>query len=148
MASKNIFRLIKAIEINLFLFLVCCTITMLTYSNSWARENTFTNHIGMKFIKVDSGSFMMGSPESEPFRETDETLHKVNILKPFYLQTTEVTVKQWRSVMGKKLFGRKKGKANSPVTRVSFFDCLKFINKINKMDKGTYIDKQCKCPYS
>jgi hypothetical protein len=35
--------------------------------------------------------------------------HPVTISRPFYMQTTEVTVDQWRAVMGRRFFARKKG---------------------------------------
>ena len=57
---------------------------------------TFTNTIGMKFVRIPEGSFVMGSPSSEPGRYSNETLHRVTLTKPFYMQTTEVTVGQWR----------------------------------------------------
>ncbi len=103
-----------------------------------AAPTKITNTIGMEFILVRPGSFMMGSPETEPHRKTDETLHRVIISKPFYLQTTEVTIRQWRAVMGIRLFGRKKGRPDSPVTKVSFFDCQDFIKKLNSKGQGRY----------
>ena len=55
---------------------------------------TFTNSMGMKFVPIPAGSFMMGSPSSEPERESNERQHRVTISRPFYLQTTEVTQDQ------------------------------------------------------
>jgi formylglycine-generating enzyme required for sulfatase activity len=92
----------------------------------------------MEFILVLPGSFIMGSPESEPFRDADEIQHRVTIAAPFYLQTTEVTVQQWRAVMGKKMFGQQKGEPDSPVTRVSFYDVQNFIKRLNRMDNKGY----------
>jgi formylglycine-generating enzyme required for sulfatase activity len=54
------------------------------------------------------------------------------------MQTTEVTLKQWRTLMGKKLFGRRKGTANHPVTKVSWYDCQDFIAKLNALNEGVY----------
>jgi len=39
---------------------------------------------------------MMGSPSNEPERVNDESQHRVTISKPFYMQTTEVTIGHWR----------------------------------------------------
>jgi formylglycine-generating enzyme required for sulfatase activity len=50
----------------------------------------FRNRLGMDFVRIPEGSFMMGSPPDEPGREDDEKQHEVRISKPFYLQTTEV----------------------------------------------------------
>ena len=120
-----------------FVFL-CLLFILHPFQSAEALEKTITNQIGMEFILVPAGSFMMGSPETDQFRDKSETLHAVVIPKPFYLQSTEVTVKQWRSVMGRKLFGRKKGQDNMPVTRVSFYDCRKFIKKLNRLSGKTY----------
>ncbi len=59
---------------------------------------SFTSSLGMKFVRIPSGSFMMGSTSSEPERDSDETQHRVTLTKPYYMQTTEVTVGQWRPV--------------------------------------------------
>ena len=57
----------------------------------------FTNSIGMKFVYIKPGTFMMGSPKEEQGRENDETQHEVTLTKGCYMQTTEVTVGQWRT---------------------------------------------------
>ncbi len=57
---------------------------------------SFTNSLGMKFVRIPAGTFMMGSPSSETNRDSDETQHRVTLTKPFYMQTTEVTVGQLR----------------------------------------------------
>jgi formylglycine-generating enzyme required for sulfatase activity len=59
----------------------------------------FTNSIGIKFVLIPAGTFVMGSPVAEPERNDDERRHKVTITKSFYLQTTEVTQGQWKRVM-------------------------------------------------
>ncbi|UCH82019.1 MAG: SUMF1/EgtB/PvdO family nonheme iron enzyme [Nitrospiraceae bacterium] len=54
------------------------------------------NGLGMKFMLIKPGSFTMGSPDEEHDTFHDEVLHKVTLTEPFYLQTTEVTVGQFR----------------------------------------------------
>jgi sulfatase modifying factor 1 len=90
----------------------------------FAFENKFSNSLDMEFILIPSGTFTMGSPPDEPFRGSSEVQHRVSISRPFYIQTTEVTLKQWRSLMGKRLLVRRKGSDNMPVTQVSWFDCM------------------------
>jgi len=107
-------------------------------STGLAREKKITNHLGMTFIRVAPGTFEMGSPDTEAHRKSNEAQHRVEISKPFYLQETEVTLEQWRAVMGKAIFLKKKGGPRTPVTRVSFFDCQKFIRKLNQMDTARY----------
>jgi len=73
-----------------------------------SEPKTFTNSLGMKFAKIPSGSFMMGSGISaseavsryggkEKYYEREHPQHRVTISKPFYMQKMEVTVGQWRS---------------------------------------------------
>ena len=54
------------------------------------------NSLGMEFVLIKPGKFLMGSPEDEPGRYTGERPHRVNLTKPFYLLTTEVTQGQCR----------------------------------------------------
>jgi len=51
--------------------------------------------VGMDFIYVEPGSFMMGSPENEINRYDDEELHKVHIQKGFWIGKFEVTIEQF-----------------------------------------------------
>ena len=69
-----------------------------------AQDPMVTNRLGMTFVLIPAGDFMMGSPETEIDRGTSEIQHPVTISQPFYLQTTEVTVAQWRAVMGRRFF--------------------------------------------
>lgn len=120
-----------------FLFLL---FQILIPSRGFSLEKRFTNSIGMDFLLIPAGTFMMGSPAHEPHRHKSETQHKVRIRKPFYMQTTEVTLKQWRALMGKRFFGlfKRRGKENKPVVKVSWFDAIKFIEKLNALNEGTY----------
>ncbi|WP_457553356.1 formylglycine-generating enzyme family protein [Desulfobacula sp.] len=120
------------------LFFVLCLMGWIFPALPRAQEKKITNHLGMDFILVNPGSFMMGSPKDEPHRDGNEILHKMKISRPFYLQSTEVTIQQWEAVVGKNIFFNKKGTKNTPVTRVSFYDCQKFIKKLNAMNKGIY----------
>lgn len=50
----------------------------------------------MNFKYINPGSFVMGSPEEENGRSKHENQHCVTLTKGFYLQTTPVSVSQWR----------------------------------------------------
>lgn len=103
-----------------------------------AGEKRISNSLGMEFVLIKSGMYIMGSPLDEVYRNVNEVEHQVVITQPFYIQSTEVTVAQWRRVMGKRLFARKRGADDMPVVKVSWHDCNKFIKKLNKMSKVTY----------
>ncbi len=54
-------------------------------------------------VTVPAGTFIMGSPPSEPCREPwdeQETAHQVQLTYAYAMLTTEVTQAQWRAVMG------------------------------------------------
>jgi sulfatase modifying factor 1 len=102
-----------------------------------SQPKTIQNSLGMSFVLLPAGTFLMGSPEDEPFRNQDEVLHKVTLTKPFYIQTTEVTEAQWQAIMGQKWFGRREG-GNLPVVKVSWYDCMEFVEKLNRRGEGRY----------
>jgi formylglycine-generating enzyme required for sulfatase activity len=54
------------------------------------------NDLGMTFVLVPPGTFLMGSPRDEPGRGSDETQFPVTLTRPFYLSKHEVTVGQFR----------------------------------------------------
>ncbi len=94
-----------------------------------------TNTIGMKFVLIQPGSFMMGSPSGERHRNRDEgPRHRVVISRPFYLQTTEVTQAQYRAIMRSNP-SRFKGCDQCPVEQVSWNDAQEFIRRLNALDK-------------
>ncbi|MGD9034322.1 MAG: formylglycine-generating enzyme family protein [Desulfobacteraceae bacterium] len=131
-------RKISLVSVFIFLLLV---IHIFMPCRGLCAEKGFTNSIGMEFVLIPAGTFMMGSPPGEPRRNKDEVKHQVTISKPFYMQTTEVTVKQWRALMGKKFFGlfrRKKGEGNKPIVKVSWFDSVDFVKKLNDLNQGVY----------
>ena len=51
----------------------------------------FTNTLGMKFVRIEPGTFMMGSPFDEPGHRIDETLHRVTLTHPYMMAATDVT---------------------------------------------------------
>ena len=57
------------------------------------------NSSQVELIYIKEGSFMMGSPETEYTRYSNEKLHKVTLTKPFFIGKTEITQKQWLSIM-------------------------------------------------
>ena len=100
------------------------------------EKEMLTNGLGMKFVRIKAGTFMMGSPKDEVDRYNHVTQHRVTLSKDFYMQTTEVTQGQWEAVMGNKP-SYFKG-TNLPVETVSWNEVQEFISKLNAKDEGTY----------
>ncbi len=101
-----------------------------------AGEN-FTNSIGQEFVYIRPGTFMMGSPSGESGRESDEKQHEVTLTKGFYMQTTEVTQGQWKTVMGTRPWSGEsyvRDADNNPAVYVSWNDAQEFIKKLNRRE--------------
>jgi formylglycine-generating enzyme required for sulfatase activity len=111
-----------------------------TNSSSTTSTIPSPDAMGMKFVHIDPGTFMMGSKgglfKREKGREKDETRHQVTLTKGFYMQTTEVTQGQWRAVIGNNPSYFKDCGDNCPVEQVSWEDCQKFIKRLNQQEGG------------
>jgi len=81
------------------------------------------------------GTFLMSSPESEPWRDEDEgtTQHQVTLTKGFWMLETEVTQAMWESVTGENP-SYFKGPKKLPVEQVSWDDCQEYIRKLNALN--------------
>jgi len=98
---------------------------------SVSDQELYTNSIGMTFVRIPAGVFMMGSPPDELGRVYNESLHEVTLTKDFYLQSTEITNRQWKAVMENGASGYKD---NYPVNSISWDDTQEFIDKLNQIE--------------
>ena len=90
------------------------------------------------FVHIAPGSFVMGSPEDEPGRGSDETQHKVTLTRRYDIQATPVTQGQWKAVMGSNPSCFLQGGEDCPVEGVSWNDCQEFIKRVNKQGENSY----------
>jgi formylglycine-generating enzyme required for sulfatase activity len=115
---------------------------------------SFFNSIGMEFVLVPAGKFMMGSTEADERRwneflskynlnanhmSCERPAHEVTIAAPFYLGKYPVTQGQWKAIMGVLWWGNPsffKGDDRRPVECVSWNDCQEFIGKLNARRDG------------
>jgi formylglycine-generating enzyme required for sulfatase activity len=94
--------------------------------------------IKLDMVLIPAGKFMMGSPESETGRGSNETQHEVTLTKPYYMGKYEVTQEQWEAVMGSNPTPSYHKGANFPVGFVSWENCQEFIKKLNAKTNGGY----------
>ena len=100
--------------------------------------NTITKSLGMTFVRIEPGTFMMGSPEDEPGRHFCETQHQVTLTQGYYMQTTEITQGQWEAVMGSNPSYFSDCGDDCPVEQVSWEDVHEFITQMNQRGEGSY----------
>ena len=113
-----------------------------------AAEQRLTNSVGIEFVQIPAGSFLMGSAEDDNEANSDEKpQHRVTIRKAFHLARYEVTQAQWETVMGSSPFAQPRSngfyqlpgiaerlrKPNNPAT-VSWNDAQEFIKRLNERE--------------
>jgi formylglycine-generating enzyme required for sulfatase activity len=93
------------------------------------------NAMGMEFLKIAPGEFVMGCPAAETACLADEKpAHRVQITKPFEMGRFEVTQAQWQAVMGSNPSTIKGD--DHPVETVSKNDVHDFLSKLNARNDG------------
>jgi formylglycine-generating enzyme required for sulfatase activity len=109
----------------------------------------YRNSMGMIFVRIEPGTFLMGSPDGttpagmprEPYRDKDETPHRVTLTRGYHLGAYLVTQEQWEQVMGKAAnrswFKGKddEEKKKLPVDNVTWFDCVEFCIKLSEKEQ-------------
>ncbi len=97
-------------------------------------DSTYTiPYLNMELNWIPSGSFTMGSPESETARLPNEgPVTGVTLSKGFWMGRYEVTQKEYQAVMGTNP-SRFKGE-NRPVESVTWRDAMSFAARLNQME--------------
>ena len=104
-------------------------------SGSDRRFPSIMNELGMVFVYIPPGEFQMGSPPDEPGRQANETAHRVQLSRGFYMMTTEVTQKQWMAVMGNNPSVFSDCGPDCPVENVAWSQIFRFIARLNRLMK-------------
>ena len=105
-----------------------------------AKPPVFKNASGIDFVKLPLGSFMMGSEKGD---DDEKTVHEVTFNYEFYIGKYEVTIGEWKKVMGnlpeamkKNLDKKFRESDRQPVIRISWNDAKDFIAKLNAASDG------------
>ena len=83
----------------------------------------------MRWIRA--GTFLMGSPQGERDRDSDETQHEVKLSRGYWLADTACTQELWEAVTGKTPSHFKGDRR--PVERVSYDNVIKFVSALAKL---------------
>jgi formylglycine-generating enzyme required for sulfatase activity len=95
-------------------------------------------------VKIPAGNFAMGSPVDEPARSEDEgPQHRITINRFFYVGKFEVTLKQWEACVREQGCSHNPrnevwSRESSPVTDVSWFDALAYVNWLSSKTGRNY----------
>jgi len=102
--------------------LFCCTLLQAATPRQMPTGKKYVNTLGMKFVLIKDGTFIMGQQTGGDFDE--RPLHKVNITKSFYMAVTEVTNRQYEAFdpWHRHLRGRR-GLSNKNDEAVIFVNC-------------------------
>ena len=92
----------------------------------------FENSIGMSFVLIPAGEFMLGSNDGY---DDEKPVHRVRITKPFYMGVTEVTQRQYDWVVGENP-SYFKG-ADNPVEQVSWSAVTEFCKIMSQRAQKT-----------
>ncbi|MDP3930715.1 MAG: formylglycine-generating enzyme family protein, partial [Methylococcaceae bacterium] len=105
--------------------------------NSAAQAVDHKSFAGITFVKIEPGCFDMGRDKDlKESSESELPKHKVCIKKPYYLGETEVTQKQWESLMDNNP-SKSKG-LSKPVEKVNWNDVQEFIKRLNTKEGGNH----------
>lgn len=91
-----------------------------------------------EMVVVPEGSFLMGSPESEKYRERNEgPVHPVTIVEPFAVGKFAVTFQEWQACVSDGGCSHRPhdmfwGGENRPVIRVSWKDAQKYVSWLSE----------------
>jgi formylglycine-generating enzyme required for sulfatase activity len=97
---------------------------------------TWTNSLGMEFVRIPAGTFVMGSTDVDTEAYDDEKpSHRVTITQPFYLGKYPVTQAQCVAVMGTNP-SQYQDNPHCPVTDVSWDDVQAFLRTLNAREGG------------
>lgn len=81
---------------------------------------------------VSPGTFTMGSPASELGRRDGEEQRQERVTRAFYMNTTEVTQQEWRSVTGYGNAAFWMCGAACPIQEINWWEGVAYLNKLSE----------------
>jgi formylglycine-generating enzyme required for sulfatase activity len=85
-------------------------------------------------VRIEPGTFRMGSPEDEEGRHPDETQVDVEITRAFFLGRYEVTQGEWRALMGNNPSEFSSCGDRCPVETVGWWDAVAYANARSRQE--------------
>ena len=89
--------------------------------------------VNLDMVWIEPGTFMMGSPEDESGRYSDETQHQVTLTEGFWLGKYEITQAQYKAVM--EWNPSEFNGPDLPVEQVSWYDAMEFCVELTDLER-------------
>ncbi|TNF23712.1 MAG: formylglycine-generating enzyme family protein [Deltaproteobacteria bacterium] len=86
------------------------------------------------YVRVAAGTFTMGSPATEEWREDSEVAHDVTITRAFCLKATEVTQAEFEAIAGYNNSSASDCGATCPVEKVRWMEATRYCNLLSQRD--------------
>ncbi len=86
------------------------------------------------FVWIPPGTFVMGSPRSEPEREVEEIQHAVTLTEGYWMSDHEVTQGEYQKIMGNNP-SNFKGDLNRPVEQVTWVEAVGYCKELTNQDR-------------
>jgi len=131
---------------------------MLGNINTVRADDIVTNSIGMMFMRIEGGTFLMGAPADDLKADEDERpQHSVTIEQAFFMGQHEVTQQQYQRVMGENPSWFRRGGGGHeqvksidttrlPVDMVSWYDAVQFCEQLGKLTEETKAKRRYRLP--
>ncbi|WP_293155533.1 bifunctional serine/threonine-protein kinase/formylglycine-generating enzyme family protein [Okeania sp. SIO2C9] len=101
-----------------------------TPGNARQKIEDLGNGIKLEMVYIPGGSFIMGSPENEQGRSSDESPQHQVTLQPFYMSKYPITQEQYQAIMGENP-SHFTGKSH-PVENVTWHNATEFCQRLSE----------------
>lgn len=129
-------------------------LSRITSTANVSKPNILRTSEGQELKLIFGGKYSMGAPRREQGRRSNEALHSVELIRPFYISTHEITNQQFLNFKNTHDSGSYKGHdlsaADLPVTNITWEQAAGYCNwlsekdgldKVYREEKGTLIAK-------
>ncbi len=113
-------------------------LSRITNTANVSKPNTLRTSEGQELKLIFGGKFSMGAPRREQGRRSNEVLHSVELVRPFYVSIHEVTNQQFLAFKSTHRTGTYKGQDlsanNLPVANVSWDEAVAYCNWLSEKE--------------
>ena len=101
-------------------------------------QENLGNGADLDMVSIPAGEFVMGSPENELGRDSDEGPQRTVSIPSFFMGRFPITQAQYQAVIGENPSHFQEDVANRPVESVSWNDAMAFCEKLSKLTRRNY----------